>query len=57
VDPCGEFGEFHTFCHDGPIFREAIPYRLGETVLKSYNIKKDDGSKVKKGFFFIEVLE
>jgi uncharacterized protein (TIGR00290 family) len=24
VDACGERGEFHTFCHAGPMFREAI---------------------------------
>jgi len=29
VDPCGENGEFHTFVHAGPIFREPIGIRLG----------------------------
>jgi uncharacterized protein (TIGR00290 family) len=29
VDPCGENGEFHTFTHAGPIFREAIAIKLG----------------------------
>jgi uncharacterized protein (TIGR00290 family) len=24
VDPCGENGEFHTFVHDGPIFRQPV---------------------------------
>ena len=24
VDPCGENGEFHTFVHDGPLFRTPI---------------------------------
>lgn len=32
VDPCGERGEFHTFCHAGPMFREPVGVRLGETV-------------------------
>ena len=32
VDPCGENGEFHTFCHAGPAFREAIPIETGEVV-------------------------
>jgi uncharacterized protein (TIGR00290 family) len=32
VDPCGENGEFHTFVYDGPNFRQAIPFTLGETV-------------------------
>ena len=27
VDPCGENGEFHTFVHDGPLFRTPIPCR------------------------------
>jgi uncharacterized protein (TIGR00290 family) len=34
VDPCGERGEFHTFVWGGPQFREAVPYRLGERVLR-----------------------
>jgi uncharacterized protein (TIGR00290 family) len=32
VDPCGENGEFHTFVFNGPIFRNPIPIRAGETV-------------------------
>ena len=34
VDPCGENGEFHSFVHDGPIFRERIRYRKGKVVLR-----------------------
>jgi len=29
VDPCGERGEFHTFCVAGPSFREEIPVTPG----------------------------
>jgi uncharacterized protein (TIGR00290 family) len=32
VDPCGERGEFHTFCTDGPMFRRPVPVELGEIV-------------------------
>lgn len=32
VDPCGERGEFHTFCHAGPMFARPIPVRTGEVV-------------------------
>ncbi len=32
VDPCGERGEFHTFCFAGPMFAAEIPVRVGETV-------------------------
>jgi uncharacterized protein (TIGR00290 family) len=31
VDPCGERGEFHTFCYAGPMFREPVDVALGET--------------------------
>lgn len=30
VDPCGENGEFHTFCYAGPMFRRAIEIVNGE---------------------------
>jgi uncharacterized protein (TIGR00290 family) len=32
VDPCGERGEFHTFCFAGPMFDRQIGVRVGETV-------------------------
>jgi diphthamide synthase (EF-2-diphthine--ammonia ligase) len=32
VDPCGENGEFHTFCYAGPMFRRAIGVVAGECV-------------------------
>jgi len=32
VDPCGERGEFHTFCFDGPMFASRIVAQVGETV-------------------------
>jgi uncharacterized protein (TIGR00290 family) len=35
VDPCGENGEFHSFVFDGPIFREAVRFSIGETVSRS----------------------
>jgi diphthamide synthase (EF-2-diphthine--ammonia ligase) len=34
VDPCGERGEFHTFCWAGPMFERPISVRVGETVLR-----------------------
>jgi uncharacterized protein (TIGR00290 family) len=43
VDPCGENGEFHTFVYDGPIFKEAIPITLGESIIRD-------------GFQFVDVL-
>lgn len=34
VDPCGENGEFHTFVFDGPNFKEAVRFSIGEKVLR-----------------------
>lgn len=34
VDPCGERGEFHTFCHGGPMFRTPIPVIRGDVVTR-----------------------
>jgi uncharacterized protein (TIGR00290 family) len=34
IDPCGEFGEFHSFVYDGPIFHRPVPVRVGETVIR-----------------------
>lgn len=30
VDPCGENGEFHTFCYDGPLFKTLVKFNIGE---------------------------
>jgi uncharacterized protein (TIGR00290 family) len=32
VDPCGERGEFHTFCYRCPEFMDLIPVSVGESV-------------------------
>ncbi len=32
VDPCGEYGEYHSFVFDGPIFRHPVPLSLGVVV-------------------------
>lgn len=34
VDPCGEYGEYHSFVYDGPIFRRPLEVSVGETVLR-----------------------
>jgi|SRR5690349_2784337 len=43
VDPCGERGEFHTFCFAGPMFSHPVAVRVGETVSRD-------------GFCFADVL-
>lgn len=34
VDPSGENGEYHTFVFDGPIFSHAVPFSVGDVVLR-----------------------
>jgi uncharacterized protein (TIGR00290 family) len=34
VDPCGEYGEFHSFVYAGPIFQYPVPTRVGEIVVR-----------------------
>ncbi len=34
IDPCGEYGEFHSFVYDGPIFREPVDITVGEVVCR-----------------------
>lgn len=33
-DPCGEYGEFHTFVYDGPIFQNKIEFDVGNTIMR-----------------------
>ncbi len=34
VDPCGENGEFHSFAYAGPIFKQPVPFAVGEKVYR-----------------------
>jgi len=34
IDPCGEYGEFHSFVYDGPCFRRSVAVKVGETVVR-----------------------
>jgi uncharacterized protein (TIGR00290 family) len=62
VDPCGENGEFHTFCFDGPIFKSPVPFTIGEIVYKEYKAPKDPEKIVEPsqneniGFWFCDLL-
>ncbi|MFK8102812.1 MAG: diphthine--ammonia ligase [Saprospiraceae bacterium] len=58
VDPCGENGEFHTFCFDGPIFNYPVEFELGEKVFRSYpQPKQADNSAVQEmGFWFCDLI-
>jgi len=34
TDPCGEYGEFHSFVYAGPMFQHTLPIRVGEIVAR-----------------------
>ncbi len=57
VDPCGENGEYHTFCCDGPLYSSPIPFSLGEHVYKPLEIKTTDDHPTSptKGFWFCDI--
>ena len=61
VDACGENGEYHTFCFDGPIFKTPIKISIGEKIYKPLEVKTTDDcnlpSSKTKGFWFCELLK
>jgi uncharacterized protein (TIGR00290 family) len=58
VDPCGENGEFHSFCYDGPLFHYPVRFSKGEKLYKPLEIKRSDNidPPANKGFWFCELL-
>ena len=42
VDPCGENGEFHSFCYDGPIYTKPILFQKNGIVEKTYQHDNKD---------------
>jgi len=59
VDACGENGEFHTFCFDGPLFKKAIEVKTGEKIFKTLEIKTSHdsfhSSSESDGFWFCDL--
>jgi diphthamide synthase (EF-2-diphthine--ammonia ligase) len=65
MDVCGENGEYHTFAFDGPVFKQAVHFTVGEKVFKEFKQPKgsDDscGSTVtsdqkKAGFWYTDLI-
>lgn len=50
VDPCGENGEFHTLCFDGPIFSKPLNIVAGEKVFRTYKSPSGQNEDVVFGF-------
>ena len=60
VDPCGENGEYHTFCYSGTIFKNKINFTIGERIYKPLEIKIKDNStaastNITNGFWFVDL--
>jgi uncharacterized protein (TIGR00290 family) len=61
VDPCGENGEFHSFCYQAPFFKTKMNIVAGEKTYKELILKtKDHPTPIKevgtKGFWFCDIL-
>ena len=61
VDPCGENGEYHTFCYDGPLFGHRIHFSEGEKVYKKIILEASNDCDLPsepstKGFWFCDLL-
>lgn len=61
VDPCGENGEYHTFCYHGPLFKEPIHFSIGEKIYQPIDIKlaekcPSSSESKTKGFWFSELI-
>lgn len=55
ADVCGEQGEYHTFCYDGPIFSHPVTFTLGQPYEKSFPIKLDDGTEQTFSYWFADL--
>lgn len=67
VDPCGEYGEYHSFVFDGPIFKKPVSFRKGEVVYRNYAPTQQEDDKdscfsdrpqtYDTGFWFCDLLK
>ncbi|MBS9524919.1 adenine nucleotide alpha hydrolase [Litoribacter ruber] len=55
VDPCGENGEYHSFCYEGPIFNNPLATKVTSVVPKSYSVKLESGKVEKRWVWFAEM--
>lgn len=57
LDPCGENGEFHTFCYDGPLFKNGVQFKNGTPLLKSYSDPSDSHKTIDFWFADLKPLD
>ncbi len=61
VDPCGENGEYHSFCFDGPVFKKPLQIATGQVIYKALELNtasSDDAGAAStvSGFWFCELV-
>jgi len=57
IDACGENGEFHTFCFDGPLFSNPVNFTKKGIVYKGYPAPKlqDKNAPKEYGFWYLNI--
>lgn len=56
VDVCGENGEYHSFCFDGPIFKNPVHFEMAESWTKDYEFELDDGSLMQSTYRYSSLI-
>lgn len=58
IDPCGENGEFHTFCYDAPIFENKVEFKKGELITKCLTspLKTSNPDELEMPFHYLDLL-
>ena len=58
IDPCGENGEYHTYCYEGYIFKTPISIKVTDKIYKPLDISlqiPDKNNKITKGFWYSNI--
>lgn len=56
IDPCGEYGEYHTFTYDGPIFRKAVPLLPDTIYNEEYKFKTMENKEQKASYYYMNFI-
>jgi uncharacterized protein (TIGR00290 family) len=59
IDPCGENGEYHSFCYDAPCFNNPVGVEKGRIYFKPLELKTMDkagSNSVVQGYWFCELM-
>lgn len=59
VNKMGENGEYHSFCYDGPSFKEPLKFFKGEKIFRPLEVKRTDctlDADPASGFWFQDLL-